>query len=256
MGVSQTRHRAFVVLKLRMYSPSHQAASAANIKPIGGVDLWLRNPDDEQAPDRMVLLVQNVLEQLVEARVVGQTLGLHPMVVILATTIGGIAAGLGAGKGKAGNFFTARQARWVGAKAGLFAGRIGREGRVDDRDRAPAVGQAAAGGIGTVACEKHALDDQLSLVQQAATDVRLAVSNGEIAQDDIAILRDLQHTTLIPATQRDACRLPQPVWDETVDRDLSGDRRQRCLEQDCLRIRERAGLSVETDDIRPVEPDV
>jgi predicted PurR-regulated permease PerM len=42
----------------------------------------------------VVLLVQNVLEQLVEARVVGQTLGLHPMVVILATTIGGIAAGL------------------------------------------------------------------------------------------------------------------------------------------------------------------
>jgi predicted PurR-regulated permease PerM len=42
----------------------------------------------------VVLLVQNVLEQLVEARVVGQTLGLHPMVVIVATTIGGIAAGL------------------------------------------------------------------------------------------------------------------------------------------------------------------
>jgi predicted PurR-regulated permease PerM len=41
----------------------------------------------------VVLLVQNVLEQLVEARVVGQTLGLHPMVVIVATTIGGIAAG-------------------------------------------------------------------------------------------------------------------------------------------------------------------
>jgi predicted PurR-regulated permease PerM len=41
----------------------------------------------------VVLLVQNVLEQLVEARVVGQTLGLHPMIVILATTIGGIAAG-------------------------------------------------------------------------------------------------------------------------------------------------------------------
>ncbi len=41
----------------------------------------------------VVLLVQNVLEQLVEARVVGQTLGLHPMVVILATTIGGVAAG-------------------------------------------------------------------------------------------------------------------------------------------------------------------
>lgn len=41
----------------------------------------------------IVLLTQNVLEPLVEARVIGQSLGLHPMVVIIATTIGGIAAG-------------------------------------------------------------------------------------------------------------------------------------------------------------------
>ena len=41
----------------------------------------------------IVLLTQNVLEPLVEARVIGQSLGLHPMVVIIATTMGGIAAG-------------------------------------------------------------------------------------------------------------------------------------------------------------------
>lgn len=41
----------------------------------------------------IVLVTQNVLEPLVEARVLGQSLGLHPMVVIVATTIGGIAAG-------------------------------------------------------------------------------------------------------------------------------------------------------------------
>ncbi|MGA7687611.1 MAG: AI-2E family transporter [Jiangellales bacterium] len=41
----------------------------------------------------IVLLTQNVLEPLVEARVIGQSLGLHPMLVIIATTIGGIAAG-------------------------------------------------------------------------------------------------------------------------------------------------------------------
>lgn len=41
----------------------------------------------------IVLVTQNVLEPLVEARVLGQSLGLHPMVVIIATTIGGIAAG-------------------------------------------------------------------------------------------------------------------------------------------------------------------
>ena len=41
----------------------------------------------------IVLATQNVLEPLVEARVIGQSLGLHPMLVILATTIGGIAAG-------------------------------------------------------------------------------------------------------------------------------------------------------------------
>ncbi|QFY90801.1 DNA polymerase III subunit alpha [Magnetovirga frankeli] len=37
----------------------YQAASAANVKPIAGVDLWLRNPEDEQNPDRLLLLVQN-----------------------------------------------------------------------------------------------------------------------------------------------------------------------------------------------------
>jgi putative heme transporter len=42
----------------------------------------------------IVLVVQNVLEPLVEARVIGQSLGLHPMLVIVATTVGGIAAGL------------------------------------------------------------------------------------------------------------------------------------------------------------------
>jgi len=41
----------------------------------------------------IVLVTQNVLEPLVEARVIGQSLGLHPMLVIIATTIGGIAAG-------------------------------------------------------------------------------------------------------------------------------------------------------------------
>jgi predicted PurR-regulated permease PerM len=41
----------------------------------------------------IVLATQNVLEPLVEARVIGQSLGLHPMLVIIATTIGGIAAG-------------------------------------------------------------------------------------------------------------------------------------------------------------------
>lgn len=42
----------------------------------------------------VVLVVQNVLEPLVEARALGHSLGLHPMVVIVATTMGGIAAGI------------------------------------------------------------------------------------------------------------------------------------------------------------------
>lgn len=41
----------------------------------------------------IVLVTQNVLEPLVEAKVIGQSLGLHPMAVIIATTVGGIAAG-------------------------------------------------------------------------------------------------------------------------------------------------------------------
>ena len=37
----------------------YKAAIAAGVKPIGGVDVWLRNPEDANKPDRLVLLVQN-----------------------------------------------------------------------------------------------------------------------------------------------------------------------------------------------------
>ncbi len=37
----------------------YQAALAAGVKPIAGVDLWLHNPDDANNPFRLVLLVQN-----------------------------------------------------------------------------------------------------------------------------------------------------------------------------------------------------
>jgi DNA polymerase-3 subunit alpha len=37
----------------------YQAALAAGVKPIAGVDVWIRNPDDANNPFRLVLLVQN-----------------------------------------------------------------------------------------------------------------------------------------------------------------------------------------------------
>ncbi len=37
----------------------YQAALAAGVKPIAGVDAWIRNPDDANNPFRLVLLVQN-----------------------------------------------------------------------------------------------------------------------------------------------------------------------------------------------------
>ena len=37
----------------------YRAAMAAGIKPIIGVDAWLRNPDDANKPDRLILLVQD-----------------------------------------------------------------------------------------------------------------------------------------------------------------------------------------------------
>jgi DNA polymerase-3 subunit alpha len=37
----------------------YQAAMAAGIKPIAGVDLWVRNPEDESQPDRLILLVKD-----------------------------------------------------------------------------------------------------------------------------------------------------------------------------------------------------
>ena len=42
----------------------------------------------------VVLVVQNLLEPLLEAKVLGHTMNLHPMLVIVATTTGGIAAGV------------------------------------------------------------------------------------------------------------------------------------------------------------------
>ncbi|MBU0499608.1 MAG: DNA polymerase III subunit alpha [Gammaproteobacteria bacterium] len=37
----------------------YKAAMAAGVKPIAGVDLWLRNPEDENRPDRLTLLVKD-----------------------------------------------------------------------------------------------------------------------------------------------------------------------------------------------------
>jgi predicted PurR-regulated permease PerM len=42
----------------------------------------------------VILVVQNLIEPLVEARAIGGTLGLHPMIVIIVTTVGGISVGL------------------------------------------------------------------------------------------------------------------------------------------------------------------
>ena len=39
----------------------YKAAMAAGVKPIAGVDAWLRNPDDANKPDRLILLAQNNL---------------------------------------------------------------------------------------------------------------------------------------------------------------------------------------------------
>ena len=37
----------------------YKAAMAAGVKPICGVDAWIRNPDDANKPDRLVLLIQD-----------------------------------------------------------------------------------------------------------------------------------------------------------------------------------------------------
>jgi DNA polymerase-3 subunit alpha len=63
----------------------YRAAVSAGLKPIAGADLWVRNPDDANSPDRLVLLVQdalgyrNLTRLISRAYVEGQHLGL-PMV--------------------------------------------------------------------------------------------------------------------------------------------------------------------------------
>lgn len=51
----------------------YQAAISAGIKPIAGVDVWVRNPEDENQPDRLVLLVMNKEGYLNLTRLVSQS---------------------------------------------------------------------------------------------------------------------------------------------------------------------------------------
>ncbi|MEW8626372.1 MAG: DNA polymerase III subunit alpha [Candidatus Thiodiazotropha sp.] len=51
----------------------YQAALAAGVKPIAGVDAWIRNPDDVNTPYRLVLLVQNQVGYLNLTRLVSRS---------------------------------------------------------------------------------------------------------------------------------------------------------------------------------------
>ncbi|MDJ0740891.1 MAG: DNA polymerase III subunit alpha [Gammaproteobacteria bacterium] len=128
----------------------YKAAIAAGVKPIAGVDAWLRNPDDANKPDRLVLLVmngegyRNLTELVSRSYREGQHLGRAMMDrdwLSLGSTAGLIAlsGGRDGDIGRAlasGNSGLAAQrlAAWTELFADRFYLQLVRTGRADEED--------------------------------------------------------------------------------------------------------------------------
>jgi DNA polymerase-3 subunit alpha len=125
----------------------YKAAMAAGIKPIGGVDAWLRNPEDPGQPFRLTLLIQdavgyrNLTELVSRSYLEGQHLGRAQMDAAWLTpqALGGLIALSGGREGDVGRALVAgnralaaaRLAAWrecFGDRYYLELVRTGREG--------------------------------------------------------------------------------------------------------------------------------
>ncbi|MCB1922232.1 MAG: DNA polymerase III subunit alpha [Gammaproteobacteria bacterium] len=175
----------------------YKAAMAAGVKPIGGVDVWVRNPDDANKPDRLVLLVKdatgyrNLTELVSRSYREGQHLGRAMMErdwFTPATTTGLIALS-GARDGDVGRALiagnTALAAERADAWVTLFGDRyylqLVRTGRAAEEDVLHAsVALAADKGIPVVATNGVCF---LTADEFDAHEVRVCIHEGRTLDD-------------------------------------------------------------------------
>ncbi|MBF0256686.1 MAG: DNA polymerase III subunit alpha, partial [Gammaproteobacteria bacterium] len=172
------------------------AAMGAGVKPIAGVDLWLRNPEDEQNPDRLLLLVQDSIGYRNLTRLVslgyrkGQILG-RPQVerAWVAEHAEGLIALSGGRQGDvakallAGNEALAAQrlAHWLELFGDRYYLTVSRTGRPDEEDYLhAAVKLAAAKAVALVATNEVRFLDAADF---NAHEVRVCIHDGRVLED-------------------------------------------------------------------------
>ncbi|MCB1801421.1 MAG: PHP domain-containing protein, partial [Gammaproteobacteria bacterium] len=175
----------------------YKAAMAAGVKPIGGVDAWLSNPDDINKPDRLVLLVQdrdgyrNLTELVSRSYREGQHLGRAMMDRDWFTpqTTAGLIALSGGREGDVGRALISGNATLASERARVWLDLFGdryylqlvRTGRPDEEDVLHAsVSLAAQEGIPVVATNGVCF---LAADEFQAHEVRVCIHEGRTLDD-------------------------------------------------------------------------
>lgn len=175
----------------------YKAAIAAGIKPIGGVDAWIFNPEDAQKPDRIVLLVQNNegyrrLTELVsrsyrEGQHLGRAMMQREWFTPESTT--GLIALSGGREGDVGRALLSdnrelaeqRLDHWLGLFGDRYYLQLVRTGRADEEDCLHAsVALASAKGVPVVATNGVCF---LKAEEFAAHEVRVCIHEGRTLDD-------------------------------------------------------------------------
>ena len=175
----------------------YKAAMAAGIKPIGGVDAWVRNPDDANKPDRLILLVQNrdgyrhLTELVSRSYREGQHLGRAMMELDWFTpqSTAGLIALSGGREGDVGRALIAGNQRlaeqrldaWLALFGDRFYLQLVRTGRENEEDAVHAsVALAAAKGVPVVATNGVCF---LTADEFQAHEVRVCIHEGRTLDD-------------------------------------------------------------------------
>ena len=175
----------------------YKAAMAAGVKPIGGVDALVRNPEDPNKPDRLVLLVQNntgyrnLTELVSRSYREGQHLGraiIEPDWFTAETTAGLIALS-GGREGDVGRALIAdnpqlaeqRLDAWLALFGDRYYLQLVRTGRVNEEQVLHAsVALAAARGVPVVATNGACF---LAADEFQAHEVRVCIHEGRTLDD-------------------------------------------------------------------------
>jgi DNA polymerase-3 subunit alpha len=175
----------------------YKTAMAAGVKPIVGVDAWLRNPDDANKPDRLVLLVQNrqgyrsLTELVSRSYREGQHLGRATMELSWFTpqTTAGLIALSGGREGDIGRALTSGNPRlaeqrldaWLALFGDRYYLQLVRTGRDNEEDCLHAsVALASVRGVPVVATNGACF---LRGDEFAAHEVRVCIHEGRTLDD-------------------------------------------------------------------------